>query len=163
MLVQYSYAQNYLFTALSAAPDLYDHLLIGLMPEEADRRPDPNRFTIREIMAHLADWDQVLLTRMTRICEEDIPLLEGYNEGQWAIDHNYAATDPLEQARLFRERRTQMVAYLRDRSAADWDRAGNRPEIGLVTLEGIALLIPLHDTYHLSQIAEWRGRGNSSR
>jgi uncharacterized damage-inducible protein DinB len=158
MLVQYSYAQNYLFTALSVAPDLYDYLLTGLTSEEADHRPDPDRFTIREIMAHLADWEQVFLNRMTRICTEDIPLLEGYDEGEWAIEHNYAATEPFEQARLFRERRAKLVAFLRDRSAADWDRTGNRPEIGLVTLEALSLLIPLHDMYHLNQIVAWRQR-----
>lgn len=156
MLIEYLYAQHYLFTALEASPDLFDALLEGLTAEEADRRPDPKRFTIREIMAHLADWEPIYQERMRRICEEDCPLLEGYDEGLLATEHNYASTEPLEQARLFRERRRKMVEYLRARPAADWQRTGNRPEIGLITLEALALLVPLHDLYHLRQISAYR-------
>ncbi|MBV9868505.1 MAG: DinB family protein [Abitibacteriaceae bacterium] len=156
MLVDYPYTRKYLFTALEAAPDLFDHLLKGLTEAEADRRPDPERFTIREIMAHLADWDAVFLARMTRVRDEDEPTIEGYDEGQRAIDLYYDRTDPTEQSRLFRERRVQLVKFLRSLEAADWQRACLRPEIGRLTFEGMALLVPLHDTYHLEQVAAWR-------
>jgi hypothetical protein len=33
---------------------------------------------------------------------------------------------------------------------------GNRPEIGRITLEGLALLVCPHHTYHLRQIADTR-------
>ena len=156
MLVEYPYARRYLFTALEAAPALFDRLLSGLTDEETDRRPDPDRFTIREIMAHLADWEPVFLERLTRMRGEDHPTLPGYDEGQWAIDHGYAQTDWGAQARLFADRRRALVAFLRDCAPADWSRTADRPEIGTLTIESQALLIPLHDTYHLRQIAEWR-------
>ncbi|HZT41204.1 MAG TPA: DinB family protein [Chthonomonadaceae bacterium] len=158
MLIEYPYSQRYLFTALEASPDLFDRLLEGITPEETDARPDPERFTIREVMAHLAEWENVFLARMTRICEEETPLLEGYDEGQLAIEHGYDRTDPLEQCGLFRERRARLVAYLRSRSPEQWQRAGNRPEIGAITLEALAFLVPLHDTYHLHQVQTWRQR-----
>jgi hypothetical protein len=93
---------------------------------------------------------------MKRICEEEQPELENYDEGQLAIDHNYAASDPLEQCRLFGKRRAQMVLYLKSRTSEEWNRQGNRPEIGVVTLEALVMLLPLHDIYHLQQIAAWR-------
>lgn len=156
MLVEYAYTRDYLFTALEAAPAVLETLLRGLTDTEADRRPDPARFTLREILAHLADWDPVFLGRMRRMQLEDHPVLEGYDEGQWAIDHDYAHTDWREQARLFAERRAETVAFLRACTPADWPRTADRPEIGILTLEAQALLIPLHDAYHLRQIAEWR-------
>ena len=156
MLVEYPYARNYLFTALGSAPALFEHLLTGLTDEEADRRPDPDRFTLREVMAHLADWEPVFLDRLSRMCAEDHPTLPGYDEGQWAIDHEYAKTDWRSQSRLFAERRRTLVAFLRSRAPGDWPRTADRPEIGTLTVESQALLIPLHDTYHLRQIAEWR-------
>jgi len=161
MLVQYPYTQNYLFNALAAAPDLFDNALARLTAKEADRRPDPERFTIREIMAHLAEWESVFLMRMQRLCDEHEPVLEGYDEWAWVTEHNYAATDPVEQNRLFRERRGEIIKFLRARHLDDWSRSGLRPEIGMITLEGIALLIPLHDTYHLHQVAAWRKAGNT--
>ncbi len=156
MLIEFPYGRGYLMTALEGAPDLFDHLLAGLTTSEADLRPDPERFTIREVMAHIAEWETVFLARMKRICSEETPVLEGYDEWQWATEHNYAGSNPLEQSKHFRERRTQTVAFLHSRSPADWLRSGNRPEIGLITLEAQALLISLHDTYHLRQITEWR-------
>ena len=156
MLVEYSYAQNYLFAALESAPALFEHLLVGLTDDEADRRPDPNRFTIREVLAHLADWEPVFLDRLSRMCAEDHPTLPGYDEGQWAIDHNYAQTDWRSQIRLFTDRRRELVTFLHSRTPTDWPRTADRPEIGTLTVESQALLIPLHDTYHLRQITEWR-------
>ena len=157
MLTEYPSARNYLFSALEAAPALFDHLLRGLTEEEADRRPDPDRFTIREVMAHLADWEPVFLERLTRMRTEDHPTLPGYDEGQWAVDHGYAQTNWREQAGLFAARRRDLAAFLRICASQEWGRTADRPEIGVLTVEALALLIPLHDTYHLSQIAQWRG------
>lgn len=156
MLAEYPYTRNYLFTALEAAPTLFNHLLHGLTDTEADRRPDSDRFTIREIIAHLADWEPVFLERLTRMRSEDHPTLAGYDEGQWAIDHDYAHTDWREQLTLFTERRQVLTAFLRSCSPEEWGRTADRLEIGILTVEAQALLIPLHDTYHLRQIAEWR-------
>jgi uncharacterized damage-inducible protein DinB len=150
---------TYLLIALEAAPDLFDHLLRGLTQEEADRRPDPERFTIREVMAHLADWESVFTERMARTRSEDRPTLQGYDEGQWAVDHNYAHADPAAQARRFRERRRRMVALLRGLDPAEWERAGNHTELGPITLEAQAVLVAAHDTYHLHQIEAWRRAG----
>ena len=33
----------------------------------ADRKPDPERFTIREVVAHMADWEGVWLERARRV------------------------------------------------------------------------------------------------
>lgn len=158
MLTQYPYAQRYLFTALESAPALFDHLLRGLAKGEADFRPDPERFTIREVMAHLADWETVFRERMARTRSENQPTLPGYDEAQWAINHDYARTDLGEQTRLFGERRAQMLAFLRSCQVDEWQRAADRPEIGLLTLEAQATLVALHDTYHLQQVAQWRER-----
>ncbi len=156
MLTEYPYARNYLFTALEAAPALFGHLLRGLTEQEADRRPDPERFTIREVMAHLADWEPVFLDRLTRMRAEDHPILPGYDEGQRAIDRGYAQTDWHAQGLLFAERRRETLAFLQSCAPQDWGRAADRPEIGVLTIEAQALLIPLHDTYHLRQVAQWR-------
>ena len=61
------------------------------------------------------------------------------------------------QSHLFAERRRDLVTFLRSCAPDDWSHTANRPEIGTLTVESQALLIPLHDTYHLRQIAEWRG------
>jgi hypothetical protein len=156
MLTEYPYARHYLFTALKAQPELFERALHELTSDEADRRPDPDRFSIREVMAHLAEWEGIWLERMKRICAEDHPTLPGYDEGAFARDHDYASKDPFEQVRLFREGREKLVAFLGERVESDWQRTALRQEIGVLTLEALTLIIPLHDIYHLQQVQQWR-------
>ena len=148
--------RTYLLGALAGAPDLFDTLLRGLTDAEADRRPDPDRFTIREALAHLADWEDVFGGRLIQTRDEDAAILQGYDEGQWAIDRDYAHADWRPQARLFRERRQRLVELLRALTPAQWERVGNQTEVGPITLEQQAVLICAHDAYHLQQIAKWR-------
>jgi hypothetical protein len=156
MIIEYPYAQRYLFTALRSGPEIIEKLLVGLTLPEADFRPEPERFTIREVIAHLAEWEPIFLSRMTRICDEDVPTMEGYDEGELAIQNDYAHKDPMEQLALFKAGREKMVTYLTSRTPQQWQRTGNRPEIGKITLEGLSLLIPLHDIYHIQQITDYR-------
>ena len=148
--------QNYLLQAYEGAPDVFDALLLGLTENEADHRPDPARFTLREAVAHLADWENVFGERLLKTRDEDSPLLQGYDEGQWAIDHGYAQSDWHEQARLFRERRRQMAAVLRSLTPDQWFRPATHSEIGPITLEEQVVAIVGHDAYHQTQIALWR-------
>lgn len=147
---------SYLMVALEGAPDLFDVLLRGMTDEEADRRPDPDRFTIREALAHLAEWEDVFRERLVLTRDQPDPVLQGYDEGQWALDHDYAHSDWREQARLYRERRSEMVRLLRALTPDQWDRVGQHTEAGPITLAEQAVLISAHDSYHLQQIARWR-------
>jgi uncharacterized damage-inducible protein DinB len=158
MITESPYFRKYLFTALEAQPALFERALAALTAEEADRRPDPERFSIREAVAHIADWEEIFLERMRRICEEDHPTLPGYDEGVLAVERDYASRDPVEQLARYREGRKKMVSFLRDRPASEWQRTADRPEIGTVTLEALAIIVTLHDTYHLEQVSEWRWR-----
>ena len=108
------------------------------------------------MIAHLADWEPIFLGRMKRICEEDAPVIAGIDEGQLAIDNEYDKTDPTERIGLFRKRRAELIAFLQERKPNEWNRTGNRPEIGIITLEALAVLPIIHDTYHLKQILDIR-------
>lgn len=148
--------RTYLLGALAGAPDFFDALLRGLTDAEADRRPDPDRFTLREALAHLADWENVFRGRLIQTRDEERPVLQGYDEGQWAIDNDYAHADWRAQIALFRERRSGTVALLRALTPPQWERVGEHTEAGPITLEAQAVLISAHDAYHLQQIAQWR-------
>ena len=147
---------SYLLSSLTGAPDLMIHLLNGLSTEESDFRPEPHRFTIREVLAHLAEWENVFRGRIELTRDADRPLLQGYDEGQWAIDHDYASANWNEQLRLYGERRRTMVAILHDLTPEQWERAGNHTELGQVTIETQAVMVAAHDAYHLQQVAKWR-------
>ena len=145
---------------LAGTPIVIDRLLSEAATQDYDRRPDPERFTIREVMGHLADWEGVWLERARRMATEDNPHLQGYDEGQWAIDHDYAHMEVSEQIERFRAGREQLNRFLNSLKPDDWQRPCRHDEWGPSNIEAMAVLVLGHDGYHTRQIAEWlRGSG----
>lgn len=156
------YVRSYVLHGLAATPHTFDTLLTGITDSELDARPDPVRFTLREVVAHMADWEGIWLVRIRRIATEDTPTLPGYDEGQWAIDHDYAHSDYREQLDKLASGRAQLVEYLRSLDGATWNRAGDRPEVGRMTIFEMAAMVLGHDGYHVRQILDYRGLGGDT-
>ena len=142
----------YLLLDLECAPAVLARLLADVTdPVAWDRRPDPDRFTLREMVAHLADWDGVFLGRMTQTRDEENATLRGLDEGQVAIDHDYAHADPQECLMRYEAGREKIVAFLRALSPEQWERVGTHTEVGPISLEAQAVLVAVHDGYHRQQ------------
>lgn len=151
-------SRKYLLTALAGTPDVLDGLLQAVPTEDArwDNRPDPERFTLREIVAHLADWNPIFLDRLARTRDEAEPVLEDCDEGRIAIDHDYAHSDPHAGLKRFREGRAALLDLLRALPEDAWQRIGHRPPLlGPLTMEAQAVVILGHDGYHTQQVAQW--------
>ncbi|HZO91480.1 MAG TPA: DinB family protein [Chthonomonadaceae bacterium] len=156
------FVRKYLLTALEGTPDVLDGFLKTLPADDPvwDFRPAPARFTLREVVAHLADWEPIFLERMTRIRDESEPSLPDIDEGQLAIDRDYAHSDPQANLARFRQGRVTMLAFLRSLKEGNWERAGNykreHPMVGgPVTLEAWVAQVVGHDGYHTQQVAQW--------
>ena len=143
---------HYLFIDLESAPAVLARLLAGVTESTVwDRRPDPNRFTLREMVAHLADWEGVFLGRMLQTRDEANATLRGLDEGQVAIDNDYAHADPQECLMRYEAGREKVIAFLRALSPEQWGRVGTHTEVGPISLETQAVLIAVHDGYHRQQ------------
>jgi len=144
-------------TAVAGTPDTLEALLAGIESTDPiwDKRPDPERFTLREILAHLADYDLMWPARLSRTLAEDNPTHVPANPGQMAIDNNYAAIDPRVSLATIRDRRAGLVALLHDTNEDLWQRTARWGEMGTVTFEEQAAVVVIHDSYHTSQIAQW--------
>lgn len=150
------YIRRYVLSGLRATPEVYSRLLDGITEEEEQRRPDPERFTIREAIAHLADWEPIYQGRGERIRDEEIPYLPGYDEGKLALERNYAAQPVAESLARFIEGRKALLAFFEGLTDSDWTRLGNRDEIGMISLGDLATMILGHDGYHALQVIEYR-------
>ncbi len=154
---------RYLLIDLESAPDVLAKLLEEVTGPAWDRRPDPERFTLREVVAHLADWDQVFLGRLTQTRDADNALLQGLDEGQVAIENDYAHADPARGLARYGANRAKIVSFLRALPSEQWAKSANHTELGLITIEAQAALIAFHDGYHRQQVvcyvsgesAEW--------
>lgn len=146
-----------IMTALAGTLDVLDALLGNVAASDPiwDRRPDPDRFTLREIVAHLADYELIWNERLTRTSQQNSPLLEPKDAGRLAIDNNYAASDPIDNLAKIHDRRTALVALLQEVPDPEWQRPARWGDLGVLTFEEQAAFIVVHDGYHTSQIAQW--------
>ncbi len=148
--------ETYLLAALEGAPGLCVNLLDGITAAEADFRPDPDRFTIREAISHVADWEPIFQARLRATLSEENPTLQGIDEGEVARAGNYGARDWNDQAQKFAEARAGTLSLIRSLQKADWDRLANHTEAGPITMTEQIILIAAHDAYHHQQFAQWR-------
>ncbi len=147
---------RFMLIDLESAPDVLGKMLETIAdPSVYDYRPDPARFTLREVVAHLADWDQVFLGRMTQTRHTENPTLQDKDEGQVALDNDYAHADPAESLARYKANRAELVAFLRTLTPAQWERIANHIEVGPITLTAQAVLVGAHDGYHRQQVVEW--------
>ncbi len=148
--------RHYLLEGLEATPFVLERLVVAISERESNHRRDPERFTIRKVVAHLADWEAIWLERMVRMRWHESPRLQGYDPDELAREHNYAGTVVVEQLERFRAGREDMLRMLYDLEPEDWSRPAIHDEWGSLTISDLATLILGHDSYHLRQVAEWR-------
>ncbi|RYG47256.1 DinB family protein [bacterium] len=146
---------GYLLKGLELAPATVQRILDRVPDSAFDEKRDPERFTLREAIAHLTDWEPINIDRLRRGVEEPGCTVPGYDEGQRAIDLDYASLDPREQTRLYAERRGESVAYLRTLTEEDWTKVYTHSERGLQTVYEQAVTILGHDMYHVEQFTEY--------
>ena len=147
-------ARFYLLPALEAAPAA----IAKLAPHEGDprwdERPDPARFTLREVVAHLADWDEIFIARMNRTLTEDNPFLASVDEGVLCAERRYESQSPSANLERFATNRAQLIELVRSFEAQDWGRPAHREFVGDVDLFRLVTIVIGHDGYHVKQFAD---------
>ncbi|MCW5936482.1 MAG: DinB family protein [Fimbriimonadaceae bacterium] len=144
----------YLTNVLEFGPKLMAYSCRRLPTESWDEPTGPGRFTPREILAHLADWEPVFLARMQQAVRLPGSVLKVWDEGQWAIDHRYAESDPEASLAAFAKARSETAEFLRKAPIESFAAAALHPEKGLMTVDDMANMLLGHDLYHLEQIEE---------
>lgn len=142
----------YLLNGIAGAPAVFSKLAESI--SDWDARPDPDRFTLREAIAHLADWDEIFLMRLNRALTEDNPHLPSVDEGVLATERQYEKQDPTANLNRFRENRKTLSDAFHALTPDQWERTAHREFVGDVTVGQMAAIILGHDAYHLRQFAE---------
>jgi hypothetical protein len=138
---------------LEATPDILRGLMAGLSEEDAQWKPSPDRFSIAEVLAHLALSEaHCYRERLDRIMAERRPAIEADD----AFQHfaQYRGRDPEEDFAHFEEQRETNLEYLRGLPPGSGARTALHGEKGEVTLDQVLHEWALHDLGHIRQVAE---------
>lgn len=147
-----SFVDPYLIRALEMTPRLAEREVLAANGN-FDIRPDPERFSMREVIAHLADWEPIMLTRIKTGVGTPGAEIKAYDEAKMAEDHKYAESNPIERLGAWKAARKETIRYIDSLSEEDFLKPVVHPERGKMLVGDIAHMLVSHDVYHLEQLA----------
>lgn len=139
-------------SAMAEAPDRLRRLVRGLTEKQLATRPAPGKWSIREIVAHLADGEVVLGSRYRFIAAMDRPPLPGYDQDAFVANLGIARTATADLLDDFAMARALNIGLLERVGEAAWERVGLHAERGEESLGSLVTMYAGHDRIHLSQI-----------
>jgi hypothetical protein len=136
-----------------ATPSQLDRRLRDVAPEELIRRPAPEKWSIAEIVAHLADAELAMGWRLRNMLANPGVALTWWDQAVWAERLGYAQQDASLSAGVFRTLRESNLRLLESVPRARWVECYGVHEVrGRQTVEEFVRLEAAHDLNHLRQI-----------
>lgn len=125
----------------------------GRLSEKIMQMPEkPGKWSIIEVLQHLADSELVWAYRLRMVLAHDKPEITGYDQDLWAKRLNYQSAkydDAVGQIKLLRKLNLQLLASL---SPVDLQRTGWHNERGEESVAHMIALYAGHDLVHRNQI-----------
>jgi len=134
------------------APDILTSLIEDLSSEDLGRRPAPLKWSIREIVAHLADDELVGAYRMRQILSLPGTAIQAFDQDVWARTGRYSTAEVKESLVLYCVLRRQNLKLLKSLNSKEWDMFGVHAERGVESLRDMAMYFAGHDLNHFRQI-----------
>ena len=137
---------------LARTPDQIAGALGTRGARDLARRPAPEAWSATEIVCHLRDIEAVFRERVAAILARDEPPLAEAHADDWARERHYEREDASQALGEFRRRRGESLAALIALSPADWQRGGEHPARGRLTIDMLVAHMAWHDDNHLDQL-----------
>jgi DinB superfamily len=140
------------------APRTLAHLIEGASESTLRFGPSPGKWSVTEILAHMAEDELSSTWRYRQMLEHDAPELPGFDQEMWARLGDYPswnAHEALEMFRLLREANLRMFSQL---TPEQWQRHGVHAERGKLTVRELCRHMASHDINHIEQIRGILGR-----
>ena len=135
-----------------AAPKKLAALLKGKNKKQLSRRPAPEKWSVAEIAAHLADAEVAISWRLRQMLSNNAVPIQAYDQDLWARTFDYPRRDPKQSVEMFRVLRENNLALLKSVPRKLWDNFGMHQERGKETVSHMVGMVAGHDLNHLRQI-----------
>jgi len=127
-------------------------LIKGVPTAKLRKRPAPDKWSVAEIVAHLADVEIVIGWRMRSVLGAPGTPVQAYDQNAWVVAGHYEKRDPRKSVELHRVVREANLALLKSLSPEQWKQYGQHAERGQESIELIVRMVAGHDINHLGQI-----------
>ena len=118
------------------------------------RRPDEQNWAANEVLCHLRDVEEVYLARLqTILLNDELKLYASRSRvSRWADERQYQRSDAAVALGAFRGLRNETLAFMRQRTSAETERACLHPTGGRMTMGDFMSFLAGHDDNHLDQL-----------
>jgi hypothetical protein len=141
---------------LSQTPAALQRFLETVPAQIVASPEDPGKWSIREVVQHLADSELVGGFRLRMVMAHDRPPLLGYDQDLWASRLRYRDVEVADALEQFTTLRRVNVRIWQDLGPTDLIRVGLHGERGEESLEHMRRLYAGHDVLHLEQLKRIR-------
>jgi len=135
-------------TACAAQIEDTATLLHGISAADAMYRYAPDKWSIKEVVGHLADVERIMAYRALRIARGDATPLPGFDENTYVPAGKFDTRSLADLVGDLRTARASTLALLRSFDADAWRRRGTasgKP----VSVRAIGFMIPGHERHHV--------------
>jgi uncharacterized damage-inducible protein DinB len=133
-------------------PRKLEKLIKALNKAQLTRRPEPDKWSIAEILAHLADAELVGSWRMRLIIGSNGVPIQAFDQDVWAEIFAYSRRDPKVSLETFRVLRENNLRMLKALPKDLWENYGMHQERGKETIAHLVRMFAGHDLNHLAQV-----------
>ena len=139
---------------LSATPSKLKALTLGRSTEELTRYRARGKWSVAEILSHLADVEMVIGYRIRTILANHGTPIQAFDQNEWARVAQYGKIPVAHSLETQRALREWNVALLRSLTPQQWELHGIHAERGKESIAHTTAMIAGHDINHLRQIEE---------
>jgi len=137
--------------------------ITGAAGPELDFKSAPDKWSVRQIVAHLADTEAVTVSRFRSMIAEDNPAMVPFDQKAWAERTDYANRKPSQALETMRHLRADNYALLNGLPQETFSRPGTHSRLGPMTLLDMVRLMAEHAEKHATQIRNIRAEYKASR
>jgi hypothetical protein len=137
---------------LNDTPAALRRAIDGVPPAKLKQPEAAGKWSIGQVLQHLADSDLVWGWRVRLILAQDRPPITGYDQDLWADRLRYDRSEPSESLTTFDVLRRANLRLIAQAAPDDLKRVGVHAERGEESIEHLIRLYAGHDLLHLRQI-----------
>jgi uncharacterized damage-inducible protein DinB len=127
------------------------------------RRPEPGKWSIAEILAHMADAELVASWRMRLVIGSNGVPIQPFDQDVWAETFAYSRRDPKISLETFRTLRENNLRMLKALPKELWENYGMHQERGKETIAHMVRMFAGHDLNHVAQVEKMAKEVNGKR
>jgi uncharacterized damage-inducible protein DinB len=145
----------YVGQGLGYSPVILKRMVGQVDKSRYDEKLSPERFTLREMVAHMADMEPVMLYRMKLAQSTPGADIPNWDQDKEAIEKKYETWNVAESLEKFAEERAKTVSYYESLTEEQSILTLRHPILGVISVFDLAAFLLGHDAYHFEQVSSY--------